>query len=332
MNFEQLCQIWRTPATVHVAGYDKFHVNSARAGGEYVISHLAVHRMPPNDQRYKANLSSWLVEQRQLGNSCPEINVATLDDVRTRKGLRVSERADRILRCIDGGTSFLGEDFQFRKHINLYENVNLEQAEKSYFELLAYSESVSEQELLFLLSYLKSCGLIEHLNVNNPLQSCKLTFSGHERIAALQNAYIDSSRAFVAMWFDNSMEDAWKLGIEPAVIAAGYRPIRIDKQEHTNKIDDEIVAEIRRSRYVIADFTHGTDGARGGVYYEAGFAHGLGIPVIFSCNRDIIDNIHFDTRQYNHIVWDEPDELQERLHVRICAVIGEGPLLTKATR
>ena len=62
---------------------------------------------------------------------------------------------------------------------------------------------------------------------------------------------------------------------------AGYEAVRIDEKEHTNKIDDEIIAEIRRSRFVVADFTQGKDGARGGVYYEAGFAHGLGIEVIF---------------------------------------------------
>ena len=46
-----------------------------------------------------------------------------------------------------------------------------------------------------------------------------------------------------------------------------------------DKIDDEIIGEIRRSRFLVADFTHGDKGARGSVYYEAGFAYGLGLPV-----------------------------------------------------
>ena len=65
--------------------------------------------------------------------------------------------------------------------------------------------------------------------------------------------------------------------------------------------------------------------ARGGVYYEAGFAHGLNIPVIFSCRKDLIKKIHFDTRQYNHIEWTEPEELREKLKNRIAAQIGDGP-------
>jgi len=98
--------------------------------------------------------------------------------------------------------------------------------------------------------------------------------------------------------------------------------MRIDRKEHANKICDEIVAEIRRSPFLVADYT----GQRGGVYYEAGFAAGLGIPVILTCRKDDLKNIHFDVRQYNCIHWETPSELARRLQVRIEAVIGDGPL------
>ncbi|HUN96136.1 MAG TPA: hypothetical protein VMU69_07850 [Bradyrhizobium sp.] len=105
--------------------------------------------------------------------------------------------------------------------------------------------------------------------------------------------------------------------------------MRIDKKEHGNKIDDEIIAEIRRSRFIVADFTCALIGkskfreavARGGVYYEAGFAQGLGIPVIWTCRADCIDYVHFDTRQYPHIVWSETTELRSKLTNRIRAII-----------
>lgn len=145
-------------------------------------------------------------------------------------------------------------------------------------------------------------------------------------MAELEAAYTPSTRAFIAMWFDDSMNEAWDQGIGPAVRDAGYEPVRTDRKEHVNKIDDEIVAEIRRSRFVVADFTHGDSGARGGVYYEAGFAQGLGIPVIFCCRKDKLEEVHFDTRQYNHIVWETPGELRGRLAKRIAAVLGDGPI------
>ena len=93
--------------------------------------------------------------------------------------------------------------------------------------------------------------------------------------------------------------------------------MKVDLVEHNGKIDDFIVAQIRRSGLLVADFT----GHRGGVYFEAGFAMGLGIPVIWTCRDSDIDELHFDTRQYNHIAWTNPQDLQERLQNRIAATI-----------
>ncbi|MCY4560042.1 MAG: hypothetical protein OXF79_27520 [Chloroflexi bacterium] len=121
-----------------------------------------------------------------------------------------------------------------------------------------------------------------------------------------------SSRAVVAMWSDPTMADAWERGIEPGIDDAGYRPIRIDKAEFNDRIDYEIIAETRRSRFLVADSTQDGDRARGGDYYGPGFAHGLSLPVIFTCRKAVIDNglIHFDTRQYNHIIWETLVELR----------------------
>ena len=127
---------------------------------------------------------------------------------------------------------------------------------------------------------------------------------------------------FCAMWFNEEVASLWTSVIEPATRLAGYEPLRIDGKQHNGKIDDEIMASIRGSRFVVADFT----GNRGGVYYEAGFAHGLGLPVIFMCREG--DELHFDVRQYNCIFW-KPDGLEDaqaRLKNRILATLGQGPL------
>lgn len=101
-------------------------------------------------------------------------------------------------------------------------------------------------------------------------------------------------------------------------VDTGYRAIRIDNVEHTGKINDRIIAEIKESRFLVADFS----GQRGGAYFEVGFAMALGLPVIWTCREDEIDKVHFDTRQYNHIVWKTPGELHEKLAVRIRATVG----------
>ena len=119
------------------------------------------------------------------------------------------------------------------------------------------------------------------------------------------------------MWFDKSMNDYYKDGIKKAIEEAGYEPVRIDLQDFNNKICDEIIAEIKRCKFLISDFS----GQRGGVYFEAGFAKGLGRPVIFTVKEDEVEKLHFDTRQYNHIVYDSPEDLYKKLYNRICATI-----------
>jgi len=44
--------------------------------------------------------------------------------------------------------------------------------------------------------------------------------------------------------------------------------------------------------------------------------------VIWCVRKDQLDEVHFDTRQYNHIVWETPEELKEKLYQLIRAGIG----------
>jgi hypothetical protein len=140
---------------------------------------------------------------------------------------------------------------------------------------------------------------------------------GWETIEKLKTTNIESKQAFVAMWFNNFMDDFYDNGIYKAIKEAGYNPFKINSKDFNGKICDEIIAEIRRSKFLIADFT----GRRGGVYFEAGFAHGLGREVIFTVNERCIKKLHFDTRQYNHIVYNSPEDLYKQLLNRIRATI-----------
>jgi len=155
---------------------------------------------------------------------------------------------------------------------------------------------------------------------------CRLTLEGWKHVGDLRTVGRVSNQAFVAMWFDPGLDSAYTDGIAPALEDAGYSPVRVDRVQHNEKIDDKIIAEIRRSGLMVADFT----GDRGGVYYEAGFAQGLGLPVIFTVRKDEIGRVHFDTRQYNHIVWDTPAELRERLNDRIIATMGQAKAASRA--
>jgi len=56
----------------------------------------------------------------------------------------------------------------------------------------------------------------------------------------------------------------------------------VDELDHREKICDRMLAEIRRSQVVIADFTRHSQN----VYFEAGFALALGRLVIWTCCED----------------------------------------------
>ena len=171
------------------------------------------------------------------------------------------------------------------------------------------------EEFIFAVEHLRLRKLILlHMNSFSP--RCTLTIEGWSAIERASTVLSD--KAFVAMWFDARMNDAYFVGIEPALTSLGYRSIRVDNVEHVGKIDDRIVAEIKESRFLVADFT----GHRGGVYFESGFAMGIGLPVVWTCHKKDISKLHFDIRQYSCVVWETPEELREKLTNRIRATIG----------
>ncbi len=181
-----------------------------------------------------------------------------------------------------------------------------------------------------------------------------ITVKGYERIRELKYPGRDSRKGFVAMWFNSEMDGVFEDAIKPAIeyIEDGedeprFEAIKIDDTEHINDINDEIIAAIRRSRFMVCDLT----GYRGGVYFEAGFAKGLGIPVIYTCRKDWIDKdilkddkgnkveelldskgknikvmkegVHFDLAHMNRIEWEDGklEEFKDKLEKRIKAVI-----------
>ena len=341
--------IWGTPVFegIHIQGRSwTYSFDSPRCGGRYLIVWPATSQVKDCNDREKARLTSWLIEQRRLGDECPKVTPEVIGSVKHLRDMSATQRADEILKYLELKTdigqffncndnnliSFFTEDKETGNPLSMGSStLNRRTGLLNYHNLIAYSESTNSEELVFLLRYLQQRNWIE---IDDPSRnicvadSFCLTVEGYARLAEIREIKTYSSKGFMAMWFDDSMNEAWEKGFEPAIKNAGYEPMRIDKKEHSNKIDDEIITEIRRARFVVADFTYdGRKGVRGGVYYEAGFAHGLGIPVIFTCRERSLKKIHFDVRQYNCIVWknEKLEELQKGLTTRITAIIGDGP-------
>ena len=153
-----------------------------------------------------------------------------------------------------------------------------------------------------------------------PLYS--ITPEGWEHLERLRAINPDSSQGFVAMQFNKEMDKKFETIFKPAIKAAGYIAHRVDKSEHNNKIDDEIILQIRRSRFIVADLT----GMNAGAYFELGFAEGLGLTCFQTCRG--IEDLHFDRRQQNSIIWGDmsDEEFRTALARRIEATVGHGPI------
>lgn len=144
----------------------------------------------------------------------------------------------------------------------------------------------------------------------------------------------ESKKGFVAMKFGNSIDWTDRNGtcyskeigerdkfydehIVPAIEAAGFEASRVDRIDHNNKIDDEILVQIRRSRFVVCDLTYSNLGA----YYEAGFAHGLGKQVFFICEKNYFEShgSHFDINHHVTILYDKAnlDDFKKALASKI---------------
>ena len=181
-----------------------------------------------------------------------------------------------------------------------------------------------------------------------------ITPQGYQRLKKLKQFTKDSRQCCVAMWSNREMLNVYEQAIQPAIeyIEEGaaeprFRAVRVDNVEDVNDINDEIIAQIRRSRFMVCDLT----GYRGGVYFESGFAHGLGLPVIYTCRKDWCDEdklmdddgkiveflkdshgrpvqvkkegVHFDLAHRNRIEWeiDKLDEFKVKLENSIKVVI-----------
>jgi hypothetical protein len=134
----------------------------------------------------------------------------------------------------------------------------------------------------------------------------QLTLAGWKRHAELKHVQKASRTAFMAMKFgDAELVHAVNHCFRPAVRRTGFELRVLTDQQEAGLIDDQIRAALVSARFVLADLTHGNPGA----YWEAGFADGRGLPVIYTCRRAEWDRAktHFDTNHMLTVVWDPTD-------------------------
>lgn len=247
-------------------------------------------------------VSGYLREVNDLGLKPELITVDSLDSILsdTRVPKTIIEKLNKITCHIYRKTSYIYEEL----------DVNLESPAVGYAK--------DKNELMSMLMALKDTGVIKTERSDNSNSiTIKLTLEGLKEAESICQQAVNGRQVFVAIWFDEKIKKVFHDHVLNAIEEIGYKAIIIDMVEHNDKICDQIIVEIKKSKFLIADFT----GNRGGVYFEAGLAYGLGMPVIWTCRKDHFNDVHFDIEHYNFIIWETGEELAENLKNRILATI-----------
>ena len=283
---------------------DEFENECPRCGKFEITRTAAVCDKDPEERR---KLAGWIRDRNREG-VVPRITSDTLIRMASLPLPSTAERVERLLLEALHDRGRLDAKFDLAE---------------PRFVVATYSWDRAEMLVLFKL--LRQRGWMTVVADQGPRVA--VTAEGHMALEELTASRGQSEEVFVAMSFSPQMTSAYEAGLQVGVERAGYVPIRVDRTEHVNRIDDEIVARIRRSAFVVADFTE----QKPGVYFEAGFALGLNLPVIWTCRSDDIANLHFDVRQYNCINWTDEGDLARRLRLRIEAIVGRGPRAVHAS-
>lgn len=255
-----------------------------------------------------ANASGWI--RQNQGITIASDNIETLRNLRTPT---VAEKANKLLLYYSKDFPIPGQAMPC--------DINATNFKKEHLHLLAITWCTDFDEFAYLFhTYLLQTK--RFLIRGQSTSQFIISPEGWAYIDNLKQINPDSQIAFVAMWFDDKVKPVWTEAIKPGIEAAGYEPLRMDMYQHNNRIDDEIIARIRRSKFIVADFT----GQRGGVYFEAGFALGMGLQVVWVCPKDELKDVHFDNNHFNFITWEDGklDDLKEALQYRIERTLGRG--------
>lgn len=187
-----------------------------------------------------------------------------------------------------------------------------------YISRLIYERNNNSFGIHGIVDLYEEMGLLKKISVAG--RTYTITADGWQKIDELRKKEITVKQAFIAMRFGketNDIRDAFR----EAINQSGFSPMLIDEKEHNNQIVPEILYEIRRSRFMVVDITFPNYGA----YYEAGYGQALGKEVIICCRKQEFDSTdnrpHFDIAQKSMIVWNDKEELVNRLKKRIEATV-----------
>jgi nucleoside 2-deoxyribosyltransferase len=162
-----------------------------------------------------------------------------------------------------------------------------------------------------------------YLNTADEPDGIDLSLKGWAQWEAERRGKIAGNHGFIALQFGDEELDAFlKDIIKPTVDELGYRLEDMRDAARAGVIDNVMRARIRDAAFVLVDLTH----ANAGAYWEAGYAEGLGKPVLYLCKDAVFKEkgTHFDTNHCTTVMWNcaTPDEFKTDLLATLRRSLG----------
>ena len=127
---------------------------------------------------------------------------------------------------------------------------------------------------------------------------------------------VQQNYAFVAMPIDPNtpeLEDVLD-SIKEGAQRCGVQAERVDEAPSNERITDRILESIRKAEFVIVDLTY----SRPNVYYEAGYAQGIGKTPVFVAKKGT--ELEFDLKDYPVIFFESYRQLKDELEKMLRAL------------
>jgi nucleoside 2-deoxyribosyltransferase len=280
--------------------------------GTYEIFDIVIddiHTAKNNDLLHKFNnqnllknnlykIQSYIREQNDEFNNIPELSREKIQQIINLPDKTIKEQFNLFL-------------------LNLYkDNWNND------LEILRIKSWIKDLEILYKIA--KKANEKKFTNIgfvmggNNFIFHEKLTFDGISYVESLQQPNQNSKKIFLAFKFNDKNKTIFN-NLADQIRELELNPIIVNQYitGHNEKIGDKIISELKSSKILIADLTEHSQN----VYYEIGYAMGMGIPVILTCKKNEIDNLAFDINQYPVFDWKDEKELVEKVINRIKVII-----------
>jgi len=257
--------------------------------------HEKISKSPPDEQFYRENI----ILDKKL-----------VDTIIKRPPPSPAEQADNIIRWIGENIDAPGEIVELERDTHL-----------------SIMGAITPNNFALVIRHLTDSGILQG-NSSTRTTNVTLSFKGWQYFEELKRGANESRKAFMAMQYgDEKMDKIVEEVFKPAVKQTGFDLFKLVDRPKAGLIDDRLRVEIQTSRFLIADLTHENVGA----YWEAGYAEGLGKPVIYTCEKEKFEEqkTHFDTNHHLTIIWDDenPEEAVEKLKATIRATLhGEAKL------